>query len=207
MIAWDVVAPALRTLFSNLALATAANPAFLALWRDGNAEFTHPDIQRTLTLRVTRISDVDGARQYVHDEDTDALEEHIVGMREFTLEVRVESHEHAEDQAAWAWSMLERIRTGLYFQRAIDALLAVNVGLVRLGDSRDISYRYDKRRINAAMFEATFNAAFDLTDASAAANWFETVLLTTDFQRADGTSLPTPPNVFEHEVTIAEDDP
>lgn len=206
MIAWNVVAPALRTLFSGLALATAASPAFRALWRDGNAEFTHPQVQRTLTLRVTRVSDVDGARQYVTNDDEE-LEEHIVGMREFTIEIRVDSHEHAEDQAAWALSMLERVRTGLYFTRAINALLAVNVGIVRLGDVRDVSYRYDKRRINAAMFEATFNAGFDLTDVDAAANWFETVLLTTDFQRADGTSLPTPPNVFEHEITIAEDDP
>jgi hypothetical protein len=205
VIAWNVVAPALRTLFSDLALATAANPAFLALWRDGNAEFTHPDVQRTLTLRVTRISDVDGARQYVTNDD-DELEEHIVGMREFTLEVRVRSHEHAEDQAAWAWSMLERIRTGLYFTRAINALLAVNVGIVRIGDSRDVSYRYDKRRINAAMFEVTFNAGFDLQDVSAAANWFDTVLLTTAIKRPDGTLLPTPPNLDEFEISVSEED-
>lgn len=205
MIAWNVVAPALRTLFSDLALATAASPSFLALWRDGNAEFTHPEVQRTLTLRVTRIADIDGSRQYVTN-DAEELEEHIVGMREFTLEVRVDSHEHAEDQAAWAWSMLERIRTGLYFTRAINALLAVNVGLVRVGDSRDISYRYDKRRINAAMFEVTLNAGFDLQDVSAAANWFDTVLLTTEFKRPDDTLLPTPPNVFELEITNDSED-
>lgn len=200
MIAWDVVAPTLRTLFSSLALATSADPAFLAQWADKSAEFRHPDVQRSLTLRVTRVSDVDGARQYVATE-TDELEEHIVGMREFTLEVRVDSHEHAEDQGSWAWSMLERIRTGLYFQRAIDTLLAVNVGLVRLTDARDISYKFDKRRINAAMFEATFNASYDLVDLSAAADWFETVLLTTAVRNPVDTILPTPPNVHEFEIS------
>lgn len=207
MIAWSTVAPALRTLLSNLALAASVTPAFEAQWTHKKAEYRHPEVQKALLVRVTRVAGDETYRQYVETEvdDVPVVTEHLVGQREFTLEVRVESHEHTEDGASgWAWSMLERVRTGLMFQRSIDALLAVNVGLVRLGDARDVSFTFDKRRINAAMFEATFNAAFDLAD-SVSADWFETALLTSQFQDTAGITLPSPPNVTDLEVSIAED--
>lgn len=200
MIGWSTVAPALKTLLSELALAAAVTPAFQAQWFDGTREFRHPDVQQELTLRVTRVADVQTERRYDYDAgDTETpatLTETLFGMREFTLEVRVESHDHRQDLSSWAWSMLERVRSGLLFQRSIDALLAVEVGLVRLGDSRDVSFKFDKRTVHAAMFEATFNAAFEHSDSVNPA-WFERALLTSNVMDPAGVALGSPPNVTD----------
>lgn len=200
MIAWSTVAPALRELLSSLATATPIDPTFEGDWTDRRAEYIHPAVQKELVLRITRVAEFSADRVYTEtqiptaDGPVTVMTESIVGMKEFTLEVRVESHEHSEEVDRWAWSMAERIRTGLYFQRAIDALLAVNVGLVRLGDARDISFTFDKRRVNAAYFEATFNAAFCLTD-SVTTDWFERVELTSHIKNPGDTELSSPPNV------------
>ncbi len=209
MIAWSTVAPALRSLLSDLALAAPVTPDFEAQWSEKASEYRHPEVQKALLLRVTRVAGDETYRQYVATtvDDETILVEHLVGQREFTIEVRVESHEHDEAGTyGWAWSMLERVRTSLMFQRAIDALLAVDVGIVRLSDSRDVSFTFDKRRINAALFEATFNAAFDLSDA-VPANWFEHAALTSRFQDAAGVTLSSPPNITDVVVPPLEEEP
>lgn len=194
MIAWSTVAPAIRELLSSLATAEPIDPSFEGDWTDRKAEYIHPAVQKELILRIARVREFQASRVYA--EVDGVLTESIVGMKEFVLEVRVESHDHSEEVSRWAWSMADRIRTSLYFQRSIDALLAVNVGLVSLGDARDISFTFDKRRVNAAVFEATLNAGFCLTD-SVPGDWFERVELTSHLQNPGGTELPSPPNVTD----------
>lgn len=207
MIDWSTVAPALKTLFSDIALATAVNPSFLAQWHGASQEHVHPEVQAELTLRVTRVAEFQTERRYLSEvvDDVETFSEQLFGMREFTLEVRVASHDHTESQSKWAWGMIERLRTSLLFQRAIDALLAVDVGLVSVSDSLDVSYKFDKRIVSAAMFEATFNAAFTLTD-SVSADWFETVLLSSAMRNPGDVLLPTPPNLDEFQIGPVEDD-
>lgn len=201
MIDWTTVAPAIRTLLSGLATATALEPSFEGDWTDHKSEFIHPAVQKELILRVARVSDFQAHRVYrdivvTPDEGDphDELRESIEGMRELVLEVRVEAHEHSEDESRWSWSMLERVRTGLMFQRAIDTLLAVNVGLVSIGPARDVSYTYDKHRVNAAMFEATLNVAFRHDDPIPI-GWFERAELTSKLRSPGDVLLPSPPNV------------
>lgn len=193
MIEWSTVAPALRTILSGIATATTESPEFLGRWADKQSEFIHSEVQRELIMRVTRVADIDGYRSYEENEDQELIET-ISGMSEFTLEVRVDSHEHAEESDSWAWSMIERIRTSLRLRRVIDALLAVEVGIVSVGPARDVSYRYDKNRVNAALFELTCNASFELSD-SVTTDWFEKVELTSEIKGPDGVTLPSPPNV------------
>ncbi len=210
MILWSAVAPALKSLFSDIALAAAVDPSFQAQWFEAQREFRHPEVQQALTLRVTRVADVHTERRFDYDPDSEGdppaptFTETVFGMREFNLEVRVESHDHSEASDSWSWSMLERLRSALFFDRAIRALLDVGVGIVRLSDSRDVSFTFDKRRVNAAMFEATFNAAFSLSD-SVPANWFERVVLTSEFQDIAGVTLPSPPNITN--VVVPPEDP
>lgn len=203
MINWSEVAPAIRTLISGLATTAPVTPSFEGRWADRKAEFIHTEVQRSLILRIARVREFQTTRVYrdivVTPDVGDpygALQEVIVGMREFVVEVRVEAFEHTEQADRWSWSMLERIRTGLQFQRAADALLAVNVGLVSLGDSRDVSFTFDKRRINAAMFEVTMNGAFCHAD-TVTTDWFEHVVLTSKIRNPADELLPSPPNVTD----------
>lgn len=214
MIDWSTVAPALRTLVSSIATAAEADPAFLGRWADRRAEYLHPDVQKELILRVTRVADFDAYRSYGEvtipesgsTPEHQVLQETISGMKEFGLEVRVDSHDHSEDENRWSWSMADRIRTSLYFNRAISALLAVNVGIVRIGDINDVSYTFDKRRVNSALFEVTLNAAFCLTDP-VTTDWFERVELTSRFQDPAGVTLSAPPNIAGVVVPPIEEDP
>jgi len=95
--------------------------------------------------------------------------------------------------------MLERVRTSLFFSRSLDAMLAVGVGIITVGDSRDISFKFDKHIVSAAMFEVTMAGAFSLTD-SVPMDWFERAALTSQFQDAAGITLSTPPNIDDELV-------
>lgn len=192
MINWSEVAPALKAVFSGLAVHPPVTPDFRAQWADERQEFVHAIVQKALTLRVTRVADVLIEHRYAVEDEQ--LTEQLYGMKEFTLEVRCDSHAHVQDDNRWAWSMIERVRTGLLFQRSIKALLDVGVGLVDVSDSRDISFKFDKHIVPAAMFEATFNAAFCQADP-VPLNWFEHVAITSQIQGPDGVTLPSPPNV------------
>lgn len=192
MIQWSTVAPALRSLFGSIALANSVTPEFRAQWQDRKQEFRHPEVQRALILRVTRTRDVLTERKF--ELSGEEFSEQIYGIREFVLEVRVESFEHAETEGErWAWSMIERLRSALYFERALSALASVGVGLIEVGDSQDVSFKFDKRIVNAALFEARFNAAFCLSD-SVPANYFETLIISSQIQGVDGITLDEPPN-------------
>ena len=201
MIDWSEVAPALRTLISSLATASPATPSFEGRWADKKAEFVHPGVQRELVLRIMRVRDVYADQLYetvtVTPDDVEAfqvLEERVYGMKEFVLEVRVDSYEHSEDESRWSWSMAERIRTGLHFERANTALQAVNVALVSIGDARPFTFNHDKRVINCAIFEVTMNAAFTIADP-VPTNWFERVVLTSEIRNPADVLLTSPPNI------------
>ncbi|HVJ27434.1 MAG TPA: hypothetical protein VM493_07810 [Vicinamibacterales bacterium] len=214
MIDWSTVAPAIRSLVSSIATSAAKDPAFLGRWMDRQAEYIHPDVAKELILRVSRVSDFDAYRSYntVTVPATGDTPEHqelyevISGMKEFGLEIRVESHDHSESENRWSWSMAERIRTNLHFSRVTSAILAVGVGIVRIGDIVDVSYRFDKRRVNSALFEVTLNAAFSLTDP-VTTDWFEHVALTSNFKDVTGATLSAPPNITDLVVPpLSEED-
>jgi hypothetical protein len=199
VINWTDVAPALVTLFSDLALDNAATPAFKAQWADKQREFIHPAVGKSLILRVSSIAGVGGdERRYenitITPEDADPytmVRETIVGHRRFVVEVRVESHDHTENESRWCWSMTERIRTRLRRQRSLDALQAVNVAMLDIGPATDVSLTYDKRRVNAAVLDVSFYAAFSDADP-VPLNWFARVLLTSDVDESG-----EPPNVTD----------
>lgn len=193
MIDWSVVAPRLRSVFSSIALAQPVTPSFLASWAEGRREHRHPEVQKELILRVTRVDEFSADRVYAELPDG-KLQERIVGMKEFGLEVRVDSHEHGEEQGRWSWSMIERLRTGLYFESTIASLLEVGVGLTHIGPAIDVSYTFDKRRVNAALFEASFYGTFCAANPIPI-DWFERVELTSEIRGSSDELLPSPPNI------------
>jgi hypothetical protein len=190
---WSTVAPALRALFSSLALNAPVTPEFLARWTDKSAELVHPEVGKELTLKVTSVVGIgEDERRYVEVDDD--VQESIVGHRRFVIQVRVDSFDHSEDESRWCWSMIERIRTRLRRRSSIDALLAVNVALVEVGSAIDASLTFDKRRVNAALMDVTMAAAFTDTDP-VPVGWIEHVEFTTEFRIAAGEPpLPEPPN-------------
>lgn len=212
MINWSEVAPVLVTLFSNLALDESASPEFLAQWSEGKREFVHPDVGKSLTLKVTSVVGIgDDEPRYenitVTPDEGDPytmLQETLVGHRRFVLQVKVESHEHAPDETRWCWSMIERIRTRLLRTSSQQALQAVNVALIDTGAATDASFTFDKRRWNAAVMDVTLYAAFSDTD-TVEMNWIERVELTSQISDPADNLLPTPPNVAD--MSVPEQDP
>jgi hypothetical protein len=211
VINWTDVAPALRTLFSKIALDATRRqeledadlPEFQAQWGEKQREFTHPDIAKLLTLKVRSIVGTgEDERRYtavtITPPDPDPpyvdIREDLVGIRRITLEVRVESTDHgeAEDPARWCWSMMERIRMRLYWQSSLAALLAVNIALVRIEAAQDATYSFDKRRVNACVMDVILAAGF--TDEGEVIGWIERIELTSHFQDAAGDDLDEPPN-------------
>jgi hypothetical protein len=206
VIRWSQVAPVLIEVFSGIALEVPVEPAFPAQWAEGSKKFVHPQIAAELTLKVTSVIGEPGdERRYEEITVTPTsgapytmLQESVVGMRRFVLQVRVESFAHTPDADRWCWSMVERIRTSLKFTRIQQRFQEVNVAVLDAdGTTADATYTFDKRRVNAAVLDVTFYAAFCLSD-SVPMNWIEHVELQRRIKGVGDALLPTPPNGDEY---------
>ena len=200
-IGWSEIAPGLRALFSDMALANQTSPEFLAHWEDGPREMVHPEIGMELTLKITRVVGIGLDELRYENNDDGNLEETVVGHRQFTLQVRVESHFHGEEEtpeSAWCWTMIERLRTSIRRSRNRAALEALNVSLVDILQANDATFTFDKRRANAAVCEFVMMTAVCDTDP-VLPGWIEHVELTSLIKGVDGELLPEPPN-FTDEI-------
>jgi hypothetical protein len=202
VIGWSTVAPGLRSLFSAMASDTAYSPEFRAMWGEGKQEMVHPQVGMRLTLKVTSIVG-DGLDELRHENITvtpeegdpyTMLEERVVGHRRFTLQCRVESHFHDQDddvQAGWCWTMTERLRTSIRRTRNREALEALNIALVDIAPATDVSLTFDKRRINAAVVDFFLQTAFSDADPIPL-GWIERILLTSQVKDVIGEAIQPP---------------
>lgn len=210
MIGWSTVAPGLRSLFSQMASDTAYSPEFRAMWGEGKREMVHPQVGMSLSLKVTSVIG-DGLDELRHENITvtpdegdpyTMLSERVVGHRRLTLQCRIESHFHDQDddvQAGWCWTMTERLRTSIRRTRNREALQALNVSLVDIGPATDVSLTFDKRRLNAAVVDFFLQTSFDDADPIHL-GWIERIELTAQTQDVDGQALPEPPNYSDRAI-------
>jgi hypothetical protein len=208
VINWTDVAPALVNLISSLSLDDPPQK-FQANWAHKSQKMVVPEVGMDLLLRVTSVVGVgedETRKKTVTITPTEGdpypeVFETVVGHRKFVLEVRVESQVHEEEKNRWAMSMLDRIRTRMRRTHSVEALQRVNVALLKIGASNDVTFKADKRKINAAVMDMTFYAAFCDEDP-VAIGWFEKIKLTARIRGVDDELLDSPPNFTDELIQL-----
>lgn len=205
---WSTVAPGLVSIFSALALpdpTVPQVPAWVVEWRDRSRKATPtggPLKGVTLTLKITSvigIGDDDRRVEYIApavppDLPTpydDELQETIYGLRRVTLNLQANMSEVSD--GSWAVGLLESIRTRLRRRSVIDALLDLNVGIVRILAAQDISTRAQQHMQSRASMDVLLTmVASDMDPVPT--GWVQSVEITSLLEDVDGTTLPVPPN-------------
>lgn len=194
---WSEVRPGLVAILTELAQSPqGVQPqGWAAEWRDGQRKATpNSGLLKgvTLTMRITScigIGDDDNRfEQATADSD---LQENIYGLRRVTLNLQCEATEISDSQ--WAMSVLERIRTRLRRQRIIDALLDLNVGIVRILATTDISAKRQQHTLSRANLDVILTLVSCDADP-VTTGWISSVVITNELHDVDGTVLPPPPD-------------
>lgn len=200
MINWSEASPVLVDLFSRLAF-DSLTPEFRARWGGRSQTVTHMGAKTDVLLRVRRIDPVgEDETRYCEEpsdpQDPDSepiLVPYQVGNRRLTLEVRVEALENTDE--LWAWSTVERMRTRLSRPSSLAILESVNMALIRTQGATPLPMVRDRHEKSVAVMEVVLGARF--SDRDAPINWIERIELSSKVQDADGSLLPTPPNVAD----------
>jgi hypothetical protein len=190
VINWVAINPVLISVFTDIARDKTKNfVAFTAEWKEGPRSFVHPEQGFSLLLKVTNVSAFSIEDEVLRDVVLGELVETIVGQRKFVLQLQVIFPEHTDER--WAFAVTERIRTRLRRSRIIDALYAVNVSIVSIGNSIKVSFLDRGRVVSAATMDITCaTVAIDTDDQSG--GWIDYVVLDSHYQETAGVDLPNP---------------
>jgi hypothetical protein len=208
---WTTISPGLIQIFTELALPDPANPqapAWLAEWRDRArkaAPTGGPLKGLTLTLKITSVIGIgDDDRRFTYVAPAvppalptpwdDSLQEDIYGLRRVTLNLQANMSEVSD--GSWAVGLLESIRTRLRRQRIIDALLALNVGIIRSLAAQDISSRAQQHTQSRASMDLLLTMVASDSDP-VPTGWIQKLDISSLIQDVSGATLPVPPN-FNH---------
>jgi hypothetical protein len=195
---WTEVRPGLVRIFGELAHRDeqSVQPGgWKPEWRDQSVKATANSGQLSsvkLYLKVTSCVRIgtDDVR-YTQATPASDLQETIFGLRRVTLRLEVHASQVSDQQ--WSLSILERIGTRLARRRVIDALLALNVGIIDIGASTDISAKKDQHVQSRAIMDLKLTMVATDRDPIPT-GWVQSVVITSELQDTDGTLLPTPPN-------------
>lgn len=191
MLNWSQIAPALKSLFSDLAF-PAASPTFEAQWHDRNQQFTHQGTQTDLLLQVTNIrtppGEDDRAFEMVKVNGDTVLADKLSGHRLITLNVRVESLDQSD--TLWAWATIERIRARLDRLSTHERLRSANMALVRTMAAVNLPTPRDGRIMSVASMDVLLAAGSEDVDLSGATSWIERIHITPAVKDTDGETLP-----------------
>lgn len=122
----------------------------------------------------------------------------VSGLRQLVVQVTVRSAEQTSVLQAAIY--LEQLRSGLRKPSVLDALGVAGIGVIRaeqilIADAPS----YDEDRWESVgSFDVVLSAAENLTDSSG--TYIESVILSSDIDRPDGTALPAPPQFVDEEI-------
>jgi NAD(P)-dependent dehydrogenase (short-subunit alcohol dehydrogenase family) len=194
MIGWATINPALIRLFTALAQPNEAVPVtnWSGEWQDRAVKATSTTFRQALYLRVATvvaIAEDDRRLEYITD-PTDPfyqqLRETIYGLRRVTLNVRCDVSDNLDGVSATA--TLERIRTRLSRRRSIDALLAVNVGIVSAETIRDISKTSELRVRSIGSMDVILTMVASDVDP-VPTGWVQTIIIQSGVRDTDDSAL------------------
>lgn len=179
MIDWSAISPVLVHVFTSIAVdqRPAPSPAWTAEWSDRHRDYIHPEQELALYLKVTSCVTIGEDEDRVDDDGYVTQ----TGLRRFVLNLQAEVSEDQDNKSAI--QTLERIRTRLRRQSVIDALLGVDVALVEVGTTQNVSATFDKRVWSIGNLDVTFCAAVNDTDP-VPVGWIERVVLSSNIQGA-----------------------
>lgn len=125
-------------------------------WVDQEAQW-RPDAWAMLQI-ITDVSPFQTERRFRYDPDLDRVVEHVVGLKQLTIQVTVESSSQKLERSAVA--IAGAIRARLWSRPIRDTLRdAGHVALVAVGDARPAPYlSREDRRQGGAIFELTLRS-------------------------------------------------
>lgn len=191
MIDWNAIEPALVDVLTSIATAQPETPApaWRAEWADRPRDLIHPDVGFALVLRVTSVTPIHEDEDRYDEDGTETQ----CGQRRIILNVQVESSENLSTESAL--NTLERIRTRIRRRSSLAKLAAVDVALIEVGATQNVSARYDGRIWSIGSLDITLCAAVNDTDP-VPAGFIQRVVVTTDVQgtltQLDHVELPPP---------------
>lgn len=205
---WSTVNPGLIQIFSDLALPDSGGaqaPAWSPEWKDRKVTataVTGPLKGVKLYLKVTSVVGIGDDDRRLSAGATGStyagmLEEDIYGLRRVTLNLQTTCTEVSDDQ--WAVSILERIRTRLRRRRVIDALLVLDIGIVRIMQAVDLSRAQDQKVQSRASMDVILTMLSSDQDPIPT-GWFNTIVYSSHISDVNGVELPVPPNVVNKTI-------
>lgn len=165
-------------------------PAFSAEWKDTRVNFIHPLQGFALYLKILTVVgrgwddyswemlDTGLAAGKPATNVFDVFEVSS-GMRRFTLQAQIWCP--VESDEVNAGDIAERIRTRMYWERNIQALLAVNIDPTDILQARDTSAVMDRKHWGIVSMDFIFTACVIETDPIPT-GWIEHVILTSHEQ-------------------------
>lgn len=193
MLDWATINPAIEGLFASLAFPNRT-PEFMAQWDGRGQKFTHSGTQTNIALKIASIAEVGEDETRIVTIDIEGTPTQVyaqLGNRRIVLNIRVESHNNTD--TTWAWQTVEKIRTRLRRPASLEALSALNMGLISTGPSVAVPVTRDGREWSIASLDVNLSARFcDPEDVSY--GWIESVRLTSRVEDETGVVMGEPPN-------------
>lgn len=188
MMNWTDICPALVSVFTSIAVDDASG-TWKAEWSDRHRDYISPEQGLALYLKVTSCVTI-GEDEDRYDDDDSVTQ---TGLRRFILNVQADVAEDQDNRSAL--QTLERIRTRLRRRAVLDALLDVNVALVEVGNTQNVSATFDSRVWSIGSLDVTFCAAVNDTDPVPVGR-IERVVMTSNVRGAlsNLTNEETPPS-------------
>lgn len=196
MIGWSAINPLLLDVFRDAARdATKDASNFAAEWSERPARFTDPRQGFSLRLRVTSVSEL--AEDETRYEDVGGvLTATQTGQRKFTLQVQAIVPANLDD--LWAIGVLERARTRLRRPSTIDALLELDVALIRIGPSVPVAFKDGGRQFSSGTLEVFFGCTAS-EDDPIPAGWIQYLVISSHLKDGAG-ELPPAQQMVDVEV-------
>lgn len=161
MIAWSTIRPGLLGLFNNL------SGGIQTVWIDKRQPYTDPKGQAIVKVRPRSVAGIGVDDRRYTDLGLSApeptCEETQNGHRRVSFDVRVESFRHDDDR--FAFHAAEAIRIKLGFGSSLARLLALNIALVRVSETLDLSgVVKDSRVVSVAVLDLILNIGATAAD-------------------------------------------
>lgn len=195
MIDWSVANPALVALFTRLAFDKA--PDKFRAQVDGRAQrYTDTESKTDLVLKLRHISPI-GVDETEKVEVGSGLHYAQSGNRRVIIEVRVETYKN--NDANWAWTTIERLRTRIQRPSSHQALADINFAFVEAGPSVGFPQTVNGAEWSVAAMDITFGTRF-IDVETIPFGWFERIAITSHIEDVDGQELPDPAMNFTQKL-------
>ncbi len=181
MIPWATIRPALLLLIQNI---SGIDDVDNVVWKDQAQQYGKTQIRLKISSPIKIGRDEERLTLNV---TTNLLEACIIGNRQFTWGITIESISQCDEDFALAF--VENIRTGLYLESSQQALRAARLAVVRVEDTVELALE-DDHIWSSQRLDVRMATTISFDDTSYLGHWIERVVAVGTF---DGVVNPGPP--------------